>query len=280
MSQSSINDDNADAPESVAAGTSQFARRAVRLARDLASGAARQTADFLVPPVCISCRTPLTRHHALCPTCWIDVDFIRAPICDVLGTPLPFETGRTTVSAAALAAPPVYDRARSVAQHTEVMRNLIHDLKYGDRTDGVATFGKWLAIAAQDFANETDVIVPIPLNRWRLWSRRFNQAALLTHALARETGWTVDTRALDRIRRTRSQVGLTANQRRTNVSGAFRVAARAREMIRGSGVLLVDDVLTTGATLNAAARTLRAAGATRVNVVTLARVVAPVQPTL
>ncbi|MEL7542991.1 MAG: ComF family protein [Pseudomonadota bacterium] len=280
MSQSASNHDDTDDAGRVVTSPQLLARRAVRVARSVVFEAARQTADFLVPPVCISCRTPLTRHHALCPSCWINVDFVRAPICDVLGTPLPFATGRLTVSAAALAAPPVYDRARSVAHHTDVMRRLIHGLKYGDRTDGVATFGKWLAIAAQDFADETDLIIPVPLNRWRLWSRRFNQAALLAHALARETGWPIDTRALDRVRRTRSQVGLTANQRRTNVSGAFRVPPRARNTIRGSSVLLVDDVLTTGATLNAAARTLKTAGAARVNVVTLARVVAPVQPTL
>ncbi|MEL6288813.1 MAG: phosphoribosyltransferase family protein, partial [Pseudomonadota bacterium] len=119
----------------------------------------------------------------------------------------------------------------------------------------------------------------IPLNRWRLLSRRFNQAALLATALGRETGWPVAVDALRRIKRTRTQVGLTANQRRSNVSGAFRVQPRYQAEIRDRNILLVDDVLTTGATIDAAARTLRRAGARRVNVVTVARVVAPVVPT-
>lgn len=250
-----------------------------RHASGYARAAANTVADFLVPPVCISCRTQLTAHHTLCPQCWIGTDFIRAPVCDRLGIPLPFDTGERTVSAAALAAPPAYDRSRSVALHTDIMRGLIHGLKYGDRTDGVAIFGRWLAAAASEFLDETDLIVPIPLNRWRLWQRRFNQAALLSHAMSKETGVPTDALALIRVRRTRSQVGLTVNQRRTNVSGAFRVPDRKKPMIKGNSILLVDDVMTTGATVDAATRALRRAGAREVNVVTLARVVAPVQPT-
>ena len=259
-------------------------QRGARLAAAGLTAVARHTArviaDFLVPPVCVACRTRTAAHNTLCPSCWQGVDFIRAPICDKLGIPLPFDAGPGTVSAAALAAAPAYDRARSVAAHTDVMRQLVHALKYGDRTDGLVIYGRWLALAAADLLDETDVIVPVPLNRWRLLARRFNQAALLAHALGSETGKSVDPLALTRIRRTRSQVGLTANQRRRNVSGAFNVPPERSHVIAGRGVLLVDDVLTTGATLDAATRTLRRAGAVRVNVVTLARVVAPVQPTV
>lgn len=235
-------------------------------------------ADFLVPPVCIACRHRLVTHHTLCPTCWMGIDFISAPICDTIGIPLPFDTGGRMVSAAALAAPPVYDRSRSVASHTDVMRRLIHALKYGDRTDGLAVYGRWLARAAADLLEETDLVVPIPLNRWRLWRRRFNQSALLAQALSRETGLPINTLALTRPRPTRSQVGLTVDQRRRNVSGAFLVPDRKSSAIRGRNILLVDDVMATGATVNAAVRSVRRAGATGVNVVTLARVLAPVQP--
>ncbi len=257
-------------------------RAAGRIASRAMTAAARGgavVADFLVPPVCIACRRQLVSHHSLCPACWIDIDFIRAPICDRLGIPLPFDTGGPAVSAAALAAPPGYDRSRSAALHTDVMRGLIHGLKYGDRTDGVAMFGRWLASASSDLIGETDLIVPVPLNRWRLWQRRFNQSAMLARALAAETGVALDTMALVRVRRTRSQVGLTVNQRKTNVSGAFRVPERKRAYVRGKSILLVDDVMTTGATVEASTRALRRAGATTVNVVTLARVVGPVQST-
>ena len=159
------------------------------------------------------------------------------------------------------------------------MRNLIHALKYGDRTDGLAVYGRWLASSAVDLLNDADLIVPIPLNRWRLWHRRFNQSALLARALSRETGLPIETLALTRPRPTRSQIGLTVDQRRRNVSGAFRVPDRKRTAIRNRNILLVDDVLTTGATIDAAARTLRRTGASRVDVVTLARVLEPIQPT-
>ena len=236
-------------------------------------------ADFLVPPVCIACRCHLVTHHALCPSCWAGIDFIQTPICDTTGIPLPFDTGERMVSAAALAAPPAYNRLRSVAAHTDIMRNLIHALKYGDRTDGLAVFGRWLARASAEFHDDTNVIVPIPLNRWRLWHRRFNQSALLAQALGRETGLPVNTRALTRPRATRSQVGLSVDQRRRNVSGAFQVPDHKCAEIRDQNILLVDDVMTTGATINAAVRSLRRAGAKGVDVVTLARVLEPVQPT-
>ncbi|MEL6423516.1 MAG: ComF family protein [Pseudomonadota bacterium] len=240
---------------------------------------ARAAGNFLVPPVCVACHEPTIEHNTLCMQCWTRVDFIHTPICDVLGLPLPFATGEKTISAAALAAPPAYDRARAMTSYDGVSRELVHAVKYADRTDALAMLGRWLSLAARDFADEVDLVIPIPLNRWRLLSRRFNQAALLATALGRETGWPVAVDALRRIKRTRTQVGLTANQRRSNVSGAFRVQPRYQAEIRDRNILLVDDVLTTGATIDAAARTLRRAGARRVNVVTVARVVAPVVPT-
>ena len=228
--------------------------------------------NVIVPPLCLSCRTPVEATDALCAACWRRIDFITAPVCDRLGIPLPYDTGGPTVSAAALAHPPVYDRARAVARFDDRVRHLVHRLKYGDQHDGVALFGRWLRGAAAPLLPETDLIVPVPLNRWRLWQRRFNQAALLAQALGRETGIAVDPVALVRARATPSQVGMTADQRRRNVQGAFRVPPGKRALIAGRNILLIDDVITTGATADACARVLKRAGAERVDVAAIAMV--------
>lgn len=232
----------------------------------------RSLTDLLVPPVCLVCRVPLADHDTLCAACWASLDFIRPPLCDRLGIPLPFDTGGVTVSAAALANPPDYDRARAVARFDGVMRRMVHGLKYSDRHEAVALFGQWLAGAARELLTGAHVIVPVPLNRWRLWRRRFNQAAILAQSLSRVSGVPADPLILIRSRATGSQVGLTVDQRRRNVQGAFEVPAAKRALVEGRNVLLLDDVITTGATASACARTLKRCGAARVDVIALALV--------
>lgn len=225
--------------------------------------------DLVVPPCCVMCQTPLVEHHMLCAACWRQVRFIHPPVCDVTGIPLPYDAGGRAISAAAEANPPSYDRARAVAQHTGAMRRLIHQFKYGDRHDARTLLGRWLREAGRDLLPETDVIVPVPLSRMRLLSRRFNQAAMLGRELARQTGLPFDPHLLRRERFTASQVGKSRNERQANVAGAFRVPPRGRARLAGRRVLLIDDVITTGATAGACARALKQGGATRVNVLAL-----------
>jgi ComF family protein len=229
-------------------------------------------ADLIVPPCCLVCRAPLGAHHLLCAPCWREVHFIRPPLCDVLGMPLPFDTGERMVSAAAVARPPAYDRARAVAHYSGAMRTLIHQFKYADRHDARALFGRWLAEAGRDLIVGIDVVVPVPLSRLRLLSRRFNQAGILAQELSRRTGLAVDAHLLQRLRFTKTQVGLTHDQRRRNLAGAFRVRRNRQAALEGRNVLLVDDVITTGATVEACARALKRAGAARVDVLALALV--------
>lgn len=229
-------------------------------------------ADLIVPPCCLACRARLGAHHLLCPGCWREVNFIRPPLCDVLGIPLPYDTGERTVSAAAVADPPAYDRARGVAHFSGTMRSLVHQLKYADRHDARVLLGRWLADAARDLQPAPDMIVPVPLSRLRLLLRHFNQAAILALELSRQTGVPMNPMLLRRTRWTRSQVGMTRDERRRNMAGAFGVPRHARTALAGRSVLLVDDVVTTGATVNACARALKRAGAARVDVVALALV--------
>ena len=244
-----------------------------------ASGAMRSTlgriADFLLPPVCISCRTRIGSHGLLCGTCFAKIDFIAPPLCARLGIPLPFEAGEPLLSAAAIASPPVYDRARAASHYSDTMRELIQSFKYRDRHEGLHLFARWLKKAGAELLADADLILPVPLYPSRLWWRRFNQSAMLALALSRLSGVPADCFVLKRVRRTASQVGLTADQRRRNVAGAFRVEKGREAEVRGRKLLVVDDVITTGATAEACARVLKRAGAARVDMLALARVVEP-----
>lgn len=237
-------------------------------------------ADFVLPPLCLVCRDAIDGHGGLCPSCWTGVDFIRAPLCDRLGLPLPYAVGETMVSAAALADPPDYARARAVAAYAGPVRVLVQNFKYRDQHEGLSLFGRWLAMAGRELLREADLMVPVPLYRARLWTRRCNQAMLLAERIGRYVDVAADPFLLQRQRRTPPQVGLSFDQRRRNVSGAFRIPAECRDRIKGRSVVLVDDVITTGATANACARALTRAGAARVDVLALARRVDPLAPRL
>ena len=235
----------------------------------------RRLLDVVLPPICLGCEGRLLEHDSLCPVCWRGIDFIRPPLCDRLGIPLPYDTGGTMVSGAAVADPPVYDRARAVARFDGLMRDLVHGLKFSDRHDGRRLFGRWLMSAGADLIGDADVVIPVPLSRWRLLTRRFNQAQILASEVARLSGKPLSAAILIRHRATRQQVGLTRIERKKNVAGAFRVTAAGIASVKGKSVLLVDDVITTGATIGAAARALKRAGAARVDVLALAIVSDP-----
>ena len=248
-------------------------RRAASNLRQLASDAT----GVILPPVCLACRTPLGSYESLCASCWMQITFIQAPVCDVLGLPLPYAGPGRNVSAAALSEPPSFDRARAAAVFDGVMRELIHDFKFHDRQEVRGLFSRWLSGAGSELLPGAEVIVPIPLTRSRLLWRRFNQAAVLAQDLARTGGKSYLPFGLERVRRTKSQVGLSRAERRLNVKGAFRCPPEARDAIAGRHVILVDDIITTGATVDAAADALKRAGARRVDVLALAMVVDPLQ---
>jgi ComF family protein len=228
---------------------------------------------LVYPPACVACGRATGVPHALCSTCWGEVRFIERPYCERLGTPFAVDLGAPLMSPAAIADPPVFDRARAVARYDDVARRLVHRLKYSDRLDCAEALGLMMARAGAELTAEADVIVPVPLHRWRLWRRRFNQAMALASVVARESGVGCDPFLLARVKRTRSQVGLTKTQRQENLQGAFRVPPRAKPRLEGKRVLLVDDVLTTGATANAASRALLRGGAKAVDVLAFALVV-------
>ena len=228
-------------------------------------------ADFLLPPQCLSCRERVMEPAALCARCWRDLSFLTEPCCDRRGIPFAFDPGEGIMSAAALANPPMWDRARAAVRFEEGSRRLVHDLKYRDRHEVAALMGRLMAVAGRSLMAEAAFVVPVPLYRWRLWRRRYNQSALLARKLSRDDlPFRPD--LLERTRPTAAQVGLGYRQRQANVRGAFKVPERLSGDIAGRTILLVDDVITSGATANACAAALKKAGAERVNVLAFALV--------
>jgi ComF family protein len=230
----------------------------------------RGALDVVLPPLCLSCQTRITAHDALCPACWRQINFIRPPLCDRMGLPMPFDIGGPMLSAAAIADPPDFDRARGVACFDGLMRELIHAFKFHDSHNARRLFGRWLVEAGQEIINEADLLVAVPLARGRLISRRFNQAQILAIEVGRRMGKPVRPFALVRSRATAHQIGLTRAQRSRNVAGAFRVPPSELPAISGKAIVLIDDVITSGATASAAAAVLKRAGARRVDVLALA----------
>jgi ComF family protein len=229
--------------------------------------------DALFPPTCLVCHVATSRTGTLCPSCWNKVKFIERPFCEVLGTPFGTDQGDGVLSGDAIANPPPFHRSRAVALYGPIARKLVQSLKYNDRTDLAPWMAQWMARAGAELVSDCDVIVPVPLHPLRFFSRRFNQSAELARALSRFTGKPFDPSLLIRTRRTKQQVGLGALQRQDNVRGAFQVPAELKINFAGKTILLIDDVYTTGATIFAATKALKKAGAKSVDVLTFARVI-------
>src|SRR6185312_8393572 len=217
--------------------------------------------DVALPPLCPSCREPLGDGHGLCAGCWAKLSFIEPPFCARLGIPFVYDPGPGLLSMEAIANPPAYDRARAAVRYDDVARALVHRLKYGDRLDLAPTMGRWMARAGRELLAGADALVPVPLHWRRLWARRFNQSAALAGIISESSGVPVLHETLRRVRATPQQVGLDKGQRAVNVQGACKVAAERRADVAGRRLILVDDVLTSGATVDTCARALLRAGA-------------------
>jgi ComF family protein len=180
----------------------------------------------------------------------------------------------------AIADPPAYHRARAAVRFDEISRVLVHALKYGDRLDIAPMMGRWVSHAGRELLAEADALVPVPLHWRRLWARRFNQSAMLAATISADSGVPIASGALKRIKPTAQQVGLSRTERAANIQGAFRVPPEGEAAVAGRRLVLVDDVLTSGATVEECARALLRAGAANVDVLIFARVADPARTSL
>lgn len=229
--------------------------------------------NILFPARCAICFEPVGKHGALCGKCWQSVHFIADPICYKCGLPFEYHIGEKALCGRCMEHKPVYTEARSVFKYDDISKKQVLAFKYNDKTQLAPVFGEWLARVAVPYVERAYAIIPVPLHYFRLFARRYNQASLLSYALAKHIHLPVLPDTLQRTRRTQSQAGLSRRQRDDNMRGAFHVPSARRMHIRNKPVILVDDVMTTGATLNACARALHDAGATDVYALTLARTV-------
>lgn len=201
---------------------------------------------------------------------WGRIRFLDGPVCDGCGVPFEFDPGDRC--AACLAKPRAFDAARAACLYDETSRDPILKLKHADRLDLAPMLARWISRAARDLIEEADAIAPVPLHRFRLLHRRYNQAAEMARPLAAMTGTPYLPDALVRRRDTATQAGKSGSGRKRNVAAAFEVPASRRKQVEGLRILLIDDVLTTGATAEGCARALKAAGAARVDLAVVARV--------
>jgi ComF family protein len=248
------------------------ARAALGALRGSFRHAAKLALDIALPTLCVACREPVA-GEGVCAECWSKLSFIAKPYCPRLGIPFVYDPGPDLLSMEAIASPPAYTRARAAVRYDDVAKTLVHALKYQDRTDLAPTMGRWMARAGDELLADADALVPVPLHWRRAWHRRYNQSGALASVIAAQSGVKLKGELLQRARATEQQVGLSRAQRASNVQGAFRVPAERQSELSGLKVVLVDDVLTSGATVDACARALLRAKAAQVDVLVFARVV-------
>ncbi len=237
-----------------------------------------QALDLVLPPVCLGCRAAVDRQGDLCPACWREITFLTPPWCYCCGRPFDYDAagigqGEELACGDCARRRPIYDRARAAMIYDDASRDLILKFKHADRTEAAPALATWMNRVAEPLIEGADLVAAVPLHRWRLLRRRYNQAALLAARLCQTRSAIFAPDLLRRVKATPSQGGMDRAGRVRNVRGAFSIRDRYRARLAGARVLLVDDVMTTGATVEACARTLLRAGAGAVDVVTLARVV-------
>lgn len=236
--------------------------------------------DFILPPRCIVSGEMVDKQGMLSPQAWSALNFICDPQCHRCGFPFDFdpdEAKEGSICAACYKEPPVFDKARSALVYDDASRNIILGYKHADQTQFVPSFMPWLERAGKDILDQADYLVPVPLHRWRILRRRFNQSALMAQYLSKETKIPHLLEVLKRTRATQTQGHLKANQRKRNVKNAFIVEEQQADIIQQKNIVLIDDVYTTGSTVSECTKALLKAGAASVNVLTLARVVKPVR---
>ena len=228
----------------------------------------RYVADFALPPRCPGCGAVTGEDHRFCATCWGKLRFLGPPWCAGCNVPFAYDRGAGALCGDCLAEPPAHAGVRAAVAYGDVARTVALRLKYGGRTAFAETVGRQMARLMPE---GSDLLVAVPLHRWRLWSRGFNQAALIAASLTRATGVPNDPLLLRRVKATPPLRGMGAKARARAVAGVFRVAD-PRGRLKGKSVVLIDDIHTSGATTAGCTRVLLRAGASRVTILCWARV--------
>lgn len=240
-------------------------------AASLARSALRPILDFALPPRCPGCGAVTDEPHRFCLTCWSALTFLGEPCCARCALPFDYGEGAEVICGRCLAEPPAYHRLRAAVAYGDIARTVALKLKYGGRPGVAETMARFMERHLDGSA--APILAPVPLHRWRIWRRGYNQAALIAGALARRAGLEARLDLVERVKATPVLRGMGPRERKHAVRGAFRINPKRKAELKGRSVVLVDDVYTSGATAGACARILRRAGAERVDVLCWARVV-------
>ena len=232
--------------------------------------------DLILPPLCPLCKKPVVNEHSLCADCFKKLEFIGEPCCHICGRPFSFDVLGDRTCAQCLATPPLFTQAKSVAIYDDISKKLILAFKHGASLDLLPLLSKLMLLRGQSLVEQADLIIPVPLHRFRLLKRKYNQSALLAKHIAKHSQKTCAPDGLKRIRSTPTQGKLSPTERKKNVANAFRINPRLA--VKDKTVLLIDDVLTTGATANECSRILIEAGAKQVLLLTFASTAPHFQP--
>ena len=233
----------------------------------------RPIVDFALPPRCPGCGAITNDAHVFCFQCWSGLSFLGPPCCQRCALPFEYDAGEEALCGACSADPPHYDRLRAAVAYGEISRKVALRLKYGGRPGHAETLARLMQRHLE--VDDQAMMVPVPLHRWRIWKRGYNQAALIAQSLSRRSGVEAKLDLLERPKATPPLKGMNPRARRETVAGAFRIKDRYKDEVRGRSLVLVDDVYTSGATANACANVLKRSGAARVEVLCWARVVRP-----
>lgn len=225
--------------------------------------------NFLLPPHCPICQKKILDSNAVCGKCFGKLNFISGAICQKCGKPLPYKEAK--ICAACLQKPPIYHRAISVLKYNETSKALILPFKHADYIELTPLLAQWMSNRGKNLILDCDYLIPVPLHITRLFKRKYNQSALLAKEIARVYHKGYLPSILIRTKHTESQGHMGAKQRKENLKNAFKV--RNTNKIKGKKILIIDDVMTTGATVNECTKTLIKAGAQSVDILTLARVI-------
>ena len=240
-------------------------------AATLARAAIRPMLDFALPPRCPGCGAVTEAPHRFCLACWQSLTFLGEPCCTLCALPFEYGEGEAVLCGKCIAEPPKFDRLRAAVAYGELPRKVALKLKYGGRPGVAATMARFMQRHVEPDGDW--LLAPVPLHRWRIWKRGYNQSALIAGALAKRAGLDMRLDLIERVKATPVLRGMNPRERREAVRGAFRINPKRKAEAKGRAVLLIDDVYTSGATANACARVLKRAGAASVNILCWARVV-------
>lgn len=240
-------------------------------AATLMRAAFRPILDFALPPRCPGCGVVIEEPHLFCLECWSALAFLGPPWCARCALPFDYGSDAEVECGRCLAEPPAFGKLRAAVAYGEISRRVALKLKYGGRPGVAETMARFMARHLE--GEEGALLVPVPLHRWRIWRRGYNQSALIASALARRAGLETRLDLIERVKATPPLRGMGPRERAEMVRGAFRVNPRRKAGLKGKAILLVDDVYTSGATANACARILKRGGAARVDIICWARVV-------